>query len=122
MATIALTDTEKNSLITDTTFNDYLKQRVLAKAANFKGLNSGDLIWAKGRAWSALIENSPNLLFGDNGLANLFILKMLVRAFANKDDTEIGLGNQVIAYLNASSRIDFLVDDYFEQKGKEIPM
>lgn len=120
MATVALTDSEKITLRSDAVLANTYREKIVIKAATYTGTNSGDVAWAKGRIWSASIENNSEILFGDPDIINVLMYNMAERAMLNKDDTASGLTNQVIAYLNASSRFDFLVDDYFTLKTRNI--
>jgi hypothetical protein len=120
MATVALTDAEKITLRSDTVLANTYREKIVIKAANYTGLTTGDVAWAKGRIWAASIENNSAILFGDPDIINVLMYNMAERSFLNKDDTASGLTNQVIAYLNASSRFDFLVDDYFTLKTRSI--
>ena len=120
MAVVALTDAEKITLRSDTVLSNNFAEKVMDKAAYFMGITSGDLTWAKSRHWSAVIQNNPNTLFGDTELIDILLFNMAIREFDNKDDAGSGLTAQVLLYLNASSRFDFLVDDYFAVKTKQM--
>lgn len=114
MALIALTESERNILLGSQEFKEICQQKVLTKAAYFMGLTSAaDVQAMKNRLHSAAIENNPNILLNDGFLTSTFEFNMLTRDFSFKDDSQVGLVPQVVAYLNASSRFDFLVDDYF---------
>lgn len=116
MATIALTESERNTLMFNTEWKEICQQRVLTKAAYFmtvtNALNVQDM---KNRMHAASIEYNPNMLINDEFLGSTFLFNMLTRDFAFKDDTASGLVSQVVAYLDATDprRFDYLVDDYF---------
>lgn len=123
MAVVALSDAEKITLRNDQTLINTFKQKIIAKAAYFMGVTSGDVTWGRSRYWAAHIEHNPSALHDDQSLGDLLQFKMSIRAFQNKDDAGGGtLSAQVIAYLNGGTpvRFDYLVDDYFAEKTESI--
>lgn len=113
---VALTESERNTLMFNLEWKQICQQRVFAKAAYFMTLTSALTIQdMKNRLYSAQVEYNPNLLLNDEFLGSTFLFNMLTRGFAFKEDSEVGLTAQVEAYLDATDpkRFDYIVDDYF---------
>jgi hypothetical protein len=116
MAVVALTESERNTLMFNAEWKQICQQRVLTKAAYFMTLTSALTIQdMKNRLHAATLEYNPNILINDEFLGSTFLFNMLTRDFANKDDEAVGLVAQVEAYLDATNpkRFDYIVDDYF---------
>lgn len=128
MAAVALTNSQINSLKSSTVFREYLQDAVLGDDTGGCGYllrlaSTVDLVQFVQLVVARQIEKNQSILTNDSNLVPFIILRMVVRDIDKLDNAVVGgegreLEDQVIAYLNASNRINLLVADYLAEKGK----
>lgn len=114
-----LTQSQLDDLATSSEFKAYLVNNITNQAAYLLGLNSFDATTSLYFVYSRFLRSNPSAPGNDPNLVGFTIIQMKVRSFDKQDNGTSGSTfDKVKAYLDASSRIDYLVSDYFGEKTK----
>jgi hypothetical protein len=121
MALQALNEQQQQAIVDSPLMRQEYSWKILNKAAYFKGITTGDLLWARSLAVAQSLINNPNIVFGDAQLMQFFMLSVKVRNFLFYDPianptVDIAI---MVAYMESQSQFDYLVDDYFAAKIKQ---
>lgn len=120
MAAVKLSAVERQVIEVSSVIRERFQQEIIAKAANYLGITTGDITWAKSRMVSALIQAQIQYLTGDSTLSNLMVMKAITRGLDNRNGTDQDTESDFIAYLDGANSWGYLVDDYFTQKSNPL--
>lgn len=124
MAVVALTQAQKDTLKLDPAFKKYFVDNIygddfggigfLLRLSSFVTIPQA-IAFITARA----IQSRPEIVENDTNLLTFMMTRMTVRDIDRLENAGGGtLYDQVTAYLNASNRINLLIEDYFAEKGK----
>lgn len=116
-----LTQEQTDTLLSSNNFKEYLIYSVLASETGGVGYVLGltsfaDIPVAKKYLYSRQISQNPSVLYNDADIIKTFLILMVKRDFDKASSGPIE--TKIKEYLAASSRINFLVDDYFAERTR----
>lgn len=116
-----LTQQQTDTLLSSNDFKEYLIYSVLSSETGGVGYVLGltsfaDIAVAKKYFYSRQISQNPGVLYNDSDITKTFLILIVKRDFDKASSGPIE--TKIKEYLAASSRINFLVDDYFAERTR----
>lgn len=126
MAVVNLTQEEREVVKSNNLFKQFIVNSIFAPATQAGGVSYylalvsfANVQQAKAYVVSLMIQTQPSIVTQDQQLMDFIMTRMLVRDLDKKEDSAgPDLIDQVKAFLNTSTNILFLVDDYLAEKSK----
>jgi hypothetical protein len=120
MALAQINEQQQQQLLESPLFRQEIEWKIFNRAAYLKGINSGDVTWAKNRTIAAAIVKSPQIVMSDFNLVMTFLIHLKMRGFLIWDDENTGFDiAPIIAHMEAENHFEYLLDDYFTKKAEE---